>query len=96
MTPDKQAVRALWRQVRAVLFDEWNPIGMEGRVPEDEYDACVGPVTAKVWRGESVDEIAAYLDRSATNYFGCPVPYEVNRSVAEKLLALKTTAELND
>jgi hypothetical protein len=49
-----------WPKVRAILMEEWDPIGCG--VPEDEYDAYVGPI-AMMLTEESVtrEQIANHL-----------------------------------
>lgn len=56
----KWETRQNWPKVRAILWTEWDPIGCG--VPEDEYDAYVGPI-ATMLTDENVthEQIAAHL-----------------------------------
>jgi hypothetical protein len=49
-----------WPKVRAILWTEWDPIGCG--VPEDEYDAYVGPI-ATMLTDDSVtrEQLAGHL-----------------------------------
>ncbi|MDO9472453.1 MAG: hypothetical protein Q7J28_05305 [Caulobacter sp.] len=76
--------------VHAILWIEWDPIGVSGIAPDDEYDNYVMPVIERIERGETIDEIAAYLDWLASDYMGLSNGnQEHSVIVARKLLALK-------
>ena len=51
--PELQRAKADFEQVRAILHDEWDPIGCG--VPEDEYDSYAWPVLALLQRGAQRD-----------------------------------------
>jgi hypothetical protein len=50
------------RELRRILMEEWDPIGVRG-VPEaaDEYDSYLGQIGRRLHEGATVDEIASYL-----------------------------------
>jgi hypothetical protein len=50
------------RQLRTLLMDKWDPIGVDG-VPEaiDEYDAYVARIADSLRRGAEVGQVAAML-----------------------------------
>ena len=50
-----------------------HPIGVHDVAPDDEYDGYVWPLISKVMRGESVEQIADYLDW-AVGARGAPQP----------------------
>jgi len=76
--------------VHAILWAEWDPIGVNGIAPDDEYDNYVMPVIERVERGETANEIAAYLDWLASGYMGLSEEnHEHSVMIARKLLALK-------
>jgi hypothetical protein len=77
--------------VHAILWGEWDPIGVNvgGDWLDDEYDGYVWPVISKIMRGESVDQIADYLDWAAGERMECPKPREIHLALAGKLVALR-------
>jgi hypothetical protein len=50
------------RELRKILMDEWDPIGVAG-IPEaaDEYDSYLGQIAEHLRNGESGDQIGDYL-----------------------------------
>ena len=57
----KQATSGLTNAVRKILLREWDPCGVGGGGPDDEYDDYVLPVAQLVMDGKSASEIADYL-----------------------------------
>ena len=50
------------RELRRLLMDEWDPIGVRG-VPEaaDEYDGYMSPIVSRLREDASAEDIAAFL-----------------------------------
>ncbi|MGV1683077.1 hypothetical protein [Sphingopyxis sp. NJF-3] len=48
-------------KIRRLLWDEWDPIGVNGIAPDDEYDSYAHRVYAMLGEGKQVGEIADYL-----------------------------------
>jgi hypothetical protein len=86
MKPDWRSLSA---QVRWMLWAEWDPIGCG--VPEDEYDAYVGPVVGKVMRGEGAEAIADFLDWASNENMECPQPRGRNLEFAKRLAQLRSS-----
>ena len=83
--------------MHAILWNEWDPIGLggdDGVLPDDEYDAYVWPVIAKIMSGKSIEQIADYLDWAANQNMGCPQPRERHLVLAQKLQSLRPTGDL--
>ena len=68
---DKQESRRIRVEIRHVLLDVWDPIGVRG-VPEaqDEYDCCLYPVFRLLTTGATDDQIAEYLSHQETEHMG--------------------------
>lgn len=51
------------RELRRILMDEWDPIGVAD-IPEaaDEYDSYLGQIARRLREGAPADEIAAFLN----------------------------------
>jgi hypothetical protein len=76
------------RQIRAVLNDEWDPIGVADSV-SDEYDGYIAGLHSMLMQGESSDSIASHLT-TLESQMGITVNrIEHLRGIAEKLRALR-------
>lgn len=82
------------RIVRALLMEEWDPIGVRG-IPaaSNEYDRYADTVYVMMMDGNAnAADIEDYLVEIASNYIGLgrkPYILERSRSVAGKLIALR-------
>jgi hypothetical protein len=62
---------ALIRNVEAILWDEWDPIGVGALGgPDDEYDSYAPRIAGAILQGVSADEIAAILLSIETDLMG--------------------------
>ena len=71
LSRDEQA-RNIQRRIAAVLLQDWDPLGPNGR-PEgadDEYDAYVGPVYRLLASGASEQALAEHLAQVEADAFG--------------------------
>ena len=72
---------------RAILQDDWNPIGLDD--PGDEYDGYLSALILKIDAGASIDQITKYLSWVREEHMGLSIPNRDNdHSTAEKLIAL--------
>lgn len=78
--------------VHGLLWNEWDPIGINDFGPDDEYDGYVWPLIGKVMQGETPRQIAAYLDWATNEHMGCPPEPGRNLELALKLAALRPEA----
>jgi exonuclease V gamma subunit len=94
MTDRKMATQKIQSAIRAILFYEWDPIGVCGAAPEDEYDSCIEPVYRILTTSRSEGKLVAYLAKVEAEYMGLKRPTrqgkwrERLRRVAHKLLRL--------
>ena len=62
MKVDKNRLREVKRQIRKVLLEEWDPIGIvDMGGPEDEYDAYIGPIFTALSKRSNQREVADLL-----------------------------------
>ncbi len=85
------------RSIREVLFQEWDPIGLAGYGPDDEYDQYLGGVYRLLASGATRYQVAEYLASCARDQRG----YEQATSeevlpVADKLLELDIRPDTTD
>jgi hypothetical protein len=91
----RNRAREIQGAIRAILYHEWDPIGVRGAAPEDEYDSYIGGVYRILTSSRSEDELVAYLAKAETEDMGLgrsprqQLWHEELKRVAQKLLALK-------
>ena len=78
--------------IRQILYHEWDPIGVSGSAPEDEYDIYIAPVYRILAGSRSEQELVEFLSRTGEDIVGAtrrPTEhYEQLRPVARRLLDL--------
>jgi hypothetical protein len=75
--------------IRQILFHDWDPIGVRGDLPEDEYDAYIGGVYRILATSRSEDSLVQFLAGVEQDLLGVSeAPPDHLRAVARKLLAL--------
>jgi hypothetical protein len=87
---DKRLNRAVEIQdvIRQVLFEDWDPIGINDCAPRDEYDAYIGGIYRLLVSGGTEDELCEHLRQLETTQMGSPTNEEHRRMVANKLMEL--------
>jgi hypothetical protein len=71
---DKDESRRIRAEVRRVLLDVWDPIGVKDEPnAQDEYDCCLGSLFQLLTTGATDDAIADYLWRQGTEHMGLPL-----------------------
>jgi len=75
--------------IRQIFYREWDPIGVSGLAPSDEYDAYIAPVYRILVGSRSEDELVDLLRRTESETIGTACEScEQLRPVARRLLAL--------
>ena len=49
------------REMRAILWEKWDPLALNGIAPDDEYDGYAQVLASKLKRGSDRSDIVAYL-----------------------------------
>jgi len=82
--------------IRHILRREWNPIGFDKNLPEDEYDSYIPRILELLDEDASVNMVESLLEHIETTVIGLkrPKSYELKlrfkaNDVANKLCALK-------
>ncbi|ELO0983535.1 MAG TPA: hypothetical protein DEU90_09215 [Enterobacter asburiae] len=84
--------RFLYEQVRSVLLQEWDPIGINDLIEaSDEYDAYVQPICEMLYAGKEIEDIYQYLHWVATDHMCLNGDSDLDRIIAEKLFYLPKT-----
>ena len=74
--------------IRQVLFDDWDPIGINDIAPRDEYDSYIGGVYRRLVSGCTEDELCKYLGELETTAMASPTNADHRRMIARKLMEL--------
>lgn len=78
--------------IRQILYHDWDPIGVAGEAPEDEYDAYIAPIYRILVGSRSEQELCEFLFRTARDTIGMANDivehFELGRPIARKLLEL--------
>jgi hypothetical protein len=90
LSRDRARRKPLWIGVHDILWSKWDPIGVNGLGPDDEYDDYIGPIISKLAAGASVDEIFAYLNWVTADRMELQGNLELNTAIARQLVALNT------
>jgi hypothetical protein len=87
-------------RVKEILMQDWDPIGLSGVGPSDEYDTYAAKAHVMLTEERAtVEDIAAYLLHIATEHMGLTDHAEqAERSgrAAEALVSLRRTFEMHD
>jgi hypothetical protein len=75
--------------IRGVLYERWDPIGICGEWPRNEYDAYIGGVYRILAGSRSESDLLNYLFHAETKAMGFPPPPLENlQPVVRELLKL--------
>jgi hypothetical protein len=76
-----------YRRVCAILFDEWDPIGVNGGGPRDEYDGYAAGLIRAVLDGADEHRLTERLGRLAREAMGLShIDTARDRRVARRLI----------
>ena len=90
----KHRSKEIQAAIREVLYRDWDPIGVAGEWPEDEYDSYIGPVYRLLVSTPSRDAVAQELKRIEAEHLGFEgTKAEDLLTVADKLLAIDLRVE---
>jgi hypothetical protein len=82
----------LLEKLKALLWEEWDPIGVRGldpKCPNDEYDSYALEVLKMLEAGATATEIEVHLAELETGHIGLPNHSGRAGSVAEKAVVLR-------
>jgi hypothetical protein len=85
---EKRAVE-IQDSIRKILYQEWDPIGVSGSAPDDEYDTYIAPVYRILAGSRSEREIVEFLFRTECETIGMSAKSSEHlQSIAQRLLEL--------
>ena len=87
---DKQESRRIRADIRRVLLEVWDPIGIKDEpAAQDEYDSYVGGIFELLVNARNDEELNAYLFDIAQNRMGLNSPTEPNLRTIAALRAIR-------
>jgi len=84
----KQLAIGVQQKIREVLFNEWDPIGVNDYAPSDEYDAYIGGIYRLLASGTDSEILATHLRKLEIEQMQCPTTPEHRKMIAQRLLGL--------
>jgi hypothetical protein len=88
MNQRSKDAREVQDAINRILFESWDPIGMNDVLPQDEYENYVGPVYRALSTGANEAKIIAVL-MELESQIGCRARWPNKRKAAVQLCALK-------
>ena len=86
MKTKEQRGQEIMDAIRSVLYNDWDPIGIKGLGPDDEYDDYIGQVYRLLTQRPTVESVARQLLMFEAQDLGLPKRRKVIQDVARKLL----------
>jgi hypothetical protein len=71
-----------------LLYDEWDPLGVNDSAPRDEYSSYAYPLYHLSRTGFSEVEIVGYLNQVSLKWFGQEPNLELNSCIAKRVLEI--------
>ena len=81
----KPELKKLWKQVDEILWEDWDPIGINDCAPRDEYENYVPSVVKLVLEKSTTERIASLLHKHASENMGLSSEVSDHIDVAKKL-----------
>jgi hypothetical protein len=87
--PKQKRARLIMKEIHDILWNDWDPIGVNGHGPDDEYDSYIGDVYRILTKTPDASRLIEHLYREETETMGLP-PRDPKciEPVAKKLLAI--------
>ena len=68
--PREQQAKTIMKQIHEVLWNDWDPIGINEVAPEDEYDSYIGAVYHLLASGCTREVLVTHLIKLETEAIG--------------------------
>ncbi len=94
MKSKQQQGQKIMTDIRRILIDDWDPIGIRGVGPDDEYDSYIGGLYRLLTKNPNENEIVEHLYSIEKIQMGSTnQDREGLRTVAKKLLRVNLSFE---
>ncbi|NLC82957.1 MAG: hypothetical protein GX748_17395 [Lentisphaerae bacterium] len=88
MKTKEQRGQEIMDAIRSVLVNDWDPIGIKGIGPNDEYDGYIGQVYRLLSKSPTEEDVARQLLMFESHDIGLPKRETGILDVARKLLSI--------
>ena len=88
MDARKARAREIQQEISQILFECWDPIGLNDVLPRDEYDAYVGMVYRALFNGKRELGIVRLLTEIEDSHIGLRASYAEKQEAAKLLCSL--------
>ena len=68
----ERRAREIQDRIGRILHEDWDPLGLRGEAPADEYDSYIGGVYRLLASGASCEQVAEYLAELVRGPLGYP------------------------
>lgn len=92
-TTKRKRADAVMDSIRKILFNDWDPIGINDSAPEDEYDAYIGVIYRSLSSGATEADIAEDLRKLELEQIGSATSPAHRYSVANKLKQINVSIQ---
>lgn len=76
-------------RLREIGWKEWDPIGLaDSSCPRDEYDSYLLQAVSRLRQGQTVDQVADYLENIASEHMGLGASTAASRAASERTVTL--------
>ncbi len=82
--------------IRAILLEDWDPVGLGPVLPADEYDAYIPGIIHLLEDHCTAEQLEAHLVKIEKEWFGGAPSRGTARLAATKLLASWVASQRND
>ncbi len=90
MDEKQRRSRDIQNSIGRILYEDWDPIGLSGIAPGDEYDGYIGGVYRLLASGASREQVAEHLAELERG----PLGYS-DATAARNMAAARKLCELN-
>ena len=89
MSENLERAKLLYLEIKKILMDEWDPIGVQNIIEaQDEYDSYLPSIHRMLVLRKSVHEMFEYLWWVETEHMGLMGDRQRTESIAKKLCSL--------
>lgn len=76
-------------RLREIGWRDWDPIGLaDSSCPRDEYDSYLLQAVSRLRQGQTVDQVAEYLEKIASEHMGLGPSTPASRAASERTATL--------
>ncbi len=91
-----ERVNVVRDRIRDVLFNEWDPIGINDSGPNDEYDMYINGIYKLLATGTTIDVLMRHLGHLEVSSMHSPTSDDHRKGIAQQLLKIHISRRLRN